>query len=141
VGQLLSLNDVFIVDSSFYPIGQVSATQAGTWQFAASNSIIGTPFNIANGNNLVVDDNPSSPAYGDSTIFYYYPSSYSAPLANLGGTTVPQGDVNMVGFIANFSGSMEFDVVNISPVPEPASIGLLAAGGMALLSRRRRRST
>jgi hypothetical protein len=141
-GQLVSLNTQLITDGEGYPIGQVSASQTGTSMFGIANPALGTAFNIANsgssGNDYITDDNPSSPAYGDSTIFYYYASSYSVPVANLGGTVIPQGDVNMVGFIAQFSGGMEFDVLSISPVPEPASIGILAVGGLALLGRRRR---
>jgi hypothetical protein len=145
LGKLVSLNSVYITDGDFYPIGQVSATQTGTSTFGITNPPLGTAFNISNsgssGNDYITDDNPSSPAYGDSTVFYYYATSYSLPVQNLGGTTIPQGDVNMVGFLAQFSGSMEFDVVSITAVPEPASLGLLAVGGLALLSRRRRRMT
>ena len=46
-----------------------------------------------------------------------------------------------VGLVATFvqRQSVNFDYVEISGIPEPTSLGLVACGGLGLLARRRRR--
>jgi PEP-CTERM motif len=44
-----------------------------------------------------------------------------------------------LGFKASGRGDPEIDAISVYPTPEPATLGLLAAGGTALLLRRRRR--
>jgi len=75
---------------------------------------------------------------GTNTItMFQWASSYSVDGA-LGGTAIPQGPVDITGFADYFSPSAEFVPVSIISVPEPASLGLLALGGLALLKRRSR---
>ena len=61
-------------------------------------------------------------------------TSYSVDGA-MGGTAIPTGPVNIDGFYDKFN---EFVPLSITAVPEPASIGLLAMGGLMLLKRRAR---
>ena len=68
---------------------------------------------------------------------YQWASSYSTAGA-LGGTPVPTGAVNIVGMVNLFQGTPEFIPFSITPVPEPASIGLFL-DGMAVLVRLARR--
>jgi hypothetical protein len=59
-------------------------------------------------------------------------TSYSTDGA-MAGNPVPTGPVNISGFYDSFN---EFVPLSITAVPEPASLGLLAVGGLALLRRR-----
>jgi hypothetical protein len=63
-------------------------------------------------------------------------TSYSVDGA-MGGNPIPTGPVNIDGFYDKFN---EFVPLSITAVPEPASIGLLAAGGLMLLKRRARKA-
>ena len=78
----------------------------------------------------------------NSMTLYYWPTSYSVAYANLGGTTVPTGPVNMTGFVSVYNSVAEFTPITISTasVPEPGSLVLLgtglAAAAMMFLRRR-----
>jgi hypothetical protein len=65
---------------------------------------------------------------------FQYASSYSAAGA-LGGTPIPTGLVDLTGIVDVFSTGPEFIPFSVTAVPEPASIGLLAMGGLMLLKR------
>ncbi len=76
-----------------------------------------------------------------SQTLYYWPTSYSMANLNLFGQTIPTGPVDIEGIASVFpTGSVpEFLPINITPAPEPASIALAAAGGIAVLMSLRRR--
>ncbi len=86
---------------------------------------------------LTVTDSSSN-----SMVMYYWPTSYSTVNANLNGSVIPTGPVDATGFVSTFDGVAEFNVVSITPVPEPASIVLFAMGlcGLAIWGWRRRQS-
>ena len=95
------------------------------------SGISGT-FGIANLTGTITDQG------GNSMTLYYWPTSYSVPVANLGGTAIPTGLVNMTGFVSVYTtpGSTgEFTPMTITAaVPEPATLALLAAGGVCALA-------
>jgi hypothetical protein len=76
---------------------------------------------------------------GNSMTLYYWPTSYSACAANLGGTAIPTGAVDITGFMSVYPGppaNPEFTPISITPhvvVPEPGTFVLLAAGGLCAL--------
>jgi hypothetical protein len=69
----------------------------------------------------------------NSMIMFFWASSYST-IAALGGTAIPQGPVDMTGFVDDFyatslGGSYaEFVPITITAVPEPAAMGLCGLG-------------
>ena len=65
---------------------------------------------------------------GNSMTLYYWPTSYSVENANLAGTAIPTGAVNMTGFVSVYSGVAEFTPMTITAVPEPGTLVLLVAG-------------
>ena len=94
-----------------------------------------TPFDLSNSpTGATITD-----ASGSMTL-YYWPTSYSSTYANFNGLAVPTTPVNLIGFVSVFNtGPAEFAPISFATaVPEPASLGLVAAGGLALLRRRRR---
>lgn len=73
-------------------------------------------------NTLTVFDNPSTYAVGDA----------------FAGMPMPTGGAyNVVGLLDFFSPNAELIPFSITPVPEPATFGLIAIGSAALLRRRR----
>jgi len=110
---LLTLDNVTILGSGGTPLspGQTFPTHAtGTYQ-------------LTDGTNTL--------------IMFDWASSYSL-CGMLGGTVIPQGPVDITGIADVFSPNAEFVPFFITPVPEPASVGLLAMGGLMLLKRRGR---
>ncbi len=68
---------------------------------------------------------------------FFWASSYSVDGA-MGGTPIPQGDVDITGFADYFSPNAEFVPVSITAVPEPVTLGVLSLGSLLLLKRRSR---
>lgn len=69
-------------------------------------------------------------------------SSGVSSQASLIGTPVPTGDVSIFGVFTQFSSTdptagYQFNPITVTATPEPASIGLLAIGGLLGLRRRR----
>lgn len=77
-----------------------------------------------------------------SMTLYYWPTSYSKANANLYGQTIPTGPVNIIGINSVYNNTTpEFIPIQITTVPEPASVAVFAVGGLLLLAlgwRRRR---
>jgi len=80
-------------------------------------------------------------ASSNAVTVFQWASSYSSAGA-LGGQPVPTGPVDMTGicdvFGSGATADVEFVPFTVTAVPEPTSIGLLAAGGLMLLKRRAR---
>ncbi|MGA2440217.1 MAG: PEP-CTERM sorting domain-containing protein, partial [Tepidisphaeraceae bacterium] len=95
----------------------------------------GETFGTANLDFLMTDSS------SNSMVFYYWPTSYSTTLQNLYGMVIPTGPVDLTGFVSVFPGTpgtAEFTPISVTAVPEPASLGGLAVGCVAMLMRRRR---
>jgi hypothetical protein len=70
------------------------------------------------------------------SVFFDPPTYYiSDPLA---GTVIPTGPVNITGLVDVFDSAPEMILFSISPVPEPATLGLVSLGALALIARRPR---
>jgi hypothetical protein len=81
---------------------------------------------------------------GNNMVLYDWVTSYSTAAA-MGGSAVPTGPVDIIGFDSVFtSGSTstaEFTPMAIISVPEPTTLGLCGAGGLlALIFRLRRKA-
>lgn len=74
---------------------------------------------------------------GNSMTLYYWPTSYSVANANLDGTPIPTGPVDITGFVSVYtSGSTsmaEFSPISIVSVPEPVSLALFGVSGLLSL--------
>ena len=129
------------VSSTILPIG------IGSTILTLKNVYIsgGTAFSVFNalesaGNQTGTITDVSGGTDGLSMELFYWPTSYSVPLADLGGRALPGTPVNVTGFMDLFSGVPEFvpiDIVNASNnsqltlVPEPGTLTLLEAAGIA----------
>jgi len=90
----------------------------------SSNGISGGFFPThANGNYTITD-----PANNSMTMFFWA-SSYSSDGA-MGGSAIPQGLVNMTGFVDDFGNSAEFVPISITAVPEPSALNLYGIGSV-----------
>ncbi len=76
---------------------------------------------------------------GNAMALYYWPTSYSVSNQNLYGLAVPSTPVDLTGFVSIYPGTgdtPEFTPISmtayVAPVPEPASLGLLGIGAMAM---------
>jgi hypothetical protein len=103
--------------------------------------------------NVTITNTTSSTTFGSSTLtlgitdgtnsmtMFYWPTSYSVANSSLSGMTIPTGPVDIIGIADVFGtnpGVPEFVPMTIAAAPEPASLGLLAVGGLALIARRRK---
>jgi hypothetical protein len=73
-----------------------------------------------------------------STALFYYPHDFSVANQNLFGATVDQSDVDVIGLVDSFDGSTEFLPLQVTVVPEPATLALAGLGGLSMLFLRRR---
>jgi hypothetical protein len=82
----------------------------------------------------------ASDALGTSVLFIPAATSYSF-VAALAGQSIPTGPVNITGFVDYFSTGSEVELypTAITPVPEPAALGLIAAAGTLMAVKRRGR--
>lgn len=102
------------------------------------DGMIGQTFGYTNLTGSVIDGTGSMQ-------LYYWPTSYTTPIANLYGQAVPSGAVNMTGILSVYGGTTpEFVLMSITPAtqtPEPSSLVLLgtgfAAAAMMFLRRRK----
>jgi len=76
---------------------------------------------------------------GNIMEMYFWASSYSVAGA-LGGTTIPTGAVDITGFLSVSGGVTQITPFSIVSVPEPTTLSLclFGAGGLLLLTLRRR---
>jgi hypothetical protein len=104
---------VGVVLSNPFTLSSIAATTPADWTYSAGPEIL----------------NPSGP----------YAGQYEELLTFSGPDTVPIGGTFAWQYNLSFSGSESFAFTQVlSPVPEPASFGILAVGGFAMLGRRRR---
>jgi hypothetical protein len=94
----------------------------------------GSTFAVHANTTLIATDTSSN-----TVTVFQYASSYSVA-GLLGGTTIPTYPVDITGIMDVFSGAPEFIPFSISPVPEPATLGLVGMGALVLLARRPRRT-
>ncbi|HEX4413272.1 MAG TPA: PEP-CTERM sorting domain-containing protein [Lacipirellulaceae bacterium] len=70
---------------------------------------------------------------------FYSPITYTTASDNLSGTPIARSSVNVTGLVQIFNGAPELLIMSVTPVPEPATCGLLGLGAVALLNTRRAR--
>ncbi len=86
------------------------------------SGLTGTTFGLTSEAGTITD------ASGNTMAMYYWPTSYSAAAANLNGTAIPTGPVDITGFDSAYKGTAQFVPVSIAAVPEPASLAVMALG-------------
>lgn len=75
----------------------------------------------------------------NSMTMFFWASSYSTDGA-MGGTVIPEGEVDITGFVDDFGNSAEFVPISITAVPEPSALSLCGIGSvLALVCRRLRK--
>lgn len=113
---------------------------------------LSTGFQLASDETYFFAVNISYNDTGDETINVYANSDLDAPTNLIGSATASLGAVGRFSILAGSngtpSGNTEFDEIRlgttfaeVAPIPEPASLTLLALGGLAVAGGRRRRAT
>jgi hypothetical protein len=124
------------VSSTILPIG-IGSTILTLENVYVSGGTAFNSFNPTATNQTGTITDLSGGTDGLSMELFYWPTSYSVPLADLGGRALPSTPVNVTGFMDLFSGVPEFvpiDIRNASNnsqltlVPEPGTLSLLGAG-------------
>jgi hypothetical protein len=143
--QMLVTNGGVVVQfggPSYYPFSPAAGGFPGAGG-AVPNYTLGQTYTM--GFNYVIDPNTSLPAFQYSVNGQFAASSPGDPYFDLGGAVGGQsppsilGGYFQIGNAPNNAGQAVFTNIRISPVavPEPASLSMLAIGGVALVGRRR----
>jgi hypothetical protein len=125
--------DVTIPQINLVPLPQNVAGYLVTLQNVTISGGSGN-FGTANLNLTITDGS------GDSMELFYWPGEFSQENANLFGTAIPNGQVDITGFLHVFGTNAQFSPFTITAVPEPPPVALVGVGLVAALALRRSKS-
>lgn len=130
-------------ESALLTSDTVTVPAGGSGQTDFVYETLDTPLSLAPGTYRVAGTTFDTSAAGaPSTQGYNYATTPFAGISETAGLDYVRGRFTVSNSLAYpTETALDFFVVNfkVSPVPEPASLGLLASGALPLLARRRRR--